>query len=405
MRTVLEHSTAVLELLSSLPNKLGTQQLPLVQALGRALANDVHAPVSLPPFDNSQMDGYAIRAADLGPDGGPLPLVATIAAGTAASDLPAGYAAPIMTGAMMPPGADAVIPVEAAAPNTFDFLNGTNEGLTVSLPPVTRGAFVRERGGDILAGDVALRAGTALGAAQLGLLAGLGIATVEVTTLPTALLLATGDEVVQPGGELNAGQIFDANSTLLAASMEAAGVKVIQLRASADNPDALRAHLDEALDGVELIVTSGGISKGAFEVVRQAMAGDSAVVDFVSVAMQPGGPQGLGTYRGVPLLAFPGNPVSSLLSFEMFLRPALTSLFGSPAPRPVVRAKLREPLSSPRAKHQLRRAVLHADGTVEVMGGPGSHLLSAAAASNAVVHVPVDVQELKTGADVEVWML
>jgi molybdopterin molybdotransferase len=154
---------------------------------------------------------------------------------------------------------------------------------------------------------------------------------------------------------------------------------------------------------VDLIVTTGGVSKGAYEVVRQAMEGHN--VDFFGVAMQPGGPQGIGTFDGVPVLGFPGNPVSCLVSFEMFLRPALGSLFGSPAPRPVVRARLAEALTSPVGKHQVRRGTVLPDGTVRLEGGAGSHLVSALAHSNALIQVPEGIAALAEGAEVEVWML
>jgi molybdopterin molybdotransferase len=154
---------------------------------------------------------------------------------------------------------------------------------------------------------------------------------------------------------------------------------------------------------VDLIVTTGGVSKGAYEVVRQAMDGQD--VAFQHVAMQPGGPQGLGMFDGVPLLGFPGNPVSCLVSFEMFLRPVLSGLFGSPAPRPAVRARLAQPLTSPAGKHQVRRGNLLPDGTVRLEGGESSHLVRALAQSNALVHVPDGVGALAEGAEVEVWML
>jgi molybdopterin molybdotransferase len=154
---------------------------------------------------------------------------------------------------------------------------------------------------------------------------------------------------------------------------------------------------------VDLIVTTGGVSKGAYEVVRQALDGQD--VEFVGVAMQPGGPQGIGTFDGVPVLGFPGNPVSCLVSFEMFLRPVLGELFGSPAPRPAVRARLAEALTSPRGKHQVRRGTLQPDGTVKLEGGAGSHLVSALARSNALIHVPEGTTDLARGAEVEVWIL
>ncbi len=185
--------------------------------------------------------------------------------------------------------------------------------------------------------------------------------------------------------------------------MRQAGLQVTRTGVSTDQPDELAALLRRHGPDVDLIVTTGGVSKGAYEVVRQAMAGHD--VEFGAVAMQPGGPQGIGSFDGVPVLGFPGNPVSCLVSFEMFLRPVLTELFGAPALRPAVRARLAEPLTSPPGKHQVRRGTLAPDGTVRLEGGAGSHLVHALARSNALVHVPEGTAALAAGDEVEVWIL
>ena len=201
--------------------------------------------------------------------------------------------------------------------------------------------------------------------------------------------------MVEPGEPLGDGKIYDANGTLLESALRQAGLAVTRAGISADSPEGLRTLLRTHTSAVDLIVTTGGVSKGAYEVVRQAMDGQD--VAFQHVAMQPGGPQGLGTFDGVPLLAFPGNPVSCLVSFEMFLRPVLGELFGAPAPRPAVRARLAQPLSSPAGKHQVRRGSLQADGTVRLQGGESSHLVQALAHSNALVHVPVGICRSRRG--------
>jgi len=262
---------------------------------------------------------------------------------------------------------------------------------------------VRTAGSDIAAGERAMAARTCLGPAQLGLLAALGMAEVEVYRAVTVLLVTTGDEVVQPGQPLPQGKIYDSNGTLLEAAMKQAGLNVRRTGISTDNPAELQALLRTAGHDVDLIVTTGGVSKGAYEVVRQAMADQPA--EFLHVAMQPGGPQGIGLFDGVPFLGFPGNPVSCLVSFEMFLRPALSGLLGSPAARQPLRARLAQPLESPGHKHQVRRGSLQPDGTVQLEGGEGSHLMHALAGSNCLVHVPVGVTELAAGDEVEVWML
>lgn len=399
-RSVADHRESVRKLLEPLKSKERTETLPLVQALGRGLAEDVTAPLSLPPFRNSQMDGFAIRSGDV-PDGGAdLRVAAPVPAGASPAPLQPGTAVPIMTGAMLPEGADAVVPIERAVPSVFP---AAGEEAQVRLPATAAGTFIRAVGSDIAAGQPALAAGTCLGPAQLGLLAALGLPAVLVHQQLSVLLVTTGDEVVEPGEPLGDGQIYDANGTLLESALRQAGLAVTRAGISADSPETLRTLLRTHTSAVDLIVSTGGVSKGAYEVVRQAM--DSQDVTFQHVAMQPGGPQGLGRFDGVPLLAFPGNPVSCLVSFEMFLRPVLGELFGAPAPRPAVRARLAQPLSSPAGKHQVRRGSLQGDGTVRLQGGESSHLVQALAHSNALVHVPVGTAVLNEGDEVEVWIL
>ena len=305
-----------------------------------------------------------------------------------------------MTGAMLPAGADAVVPIERAAPDHF---LPPGENATVWLPPAAPGTYVRAAGSDVDAGGTALASGTFLGPAQLGLLAALGIPDVTVRQAVSILLVTTGDEVVEPGRQLPPGKIYDSNGTLLEAAMTQAGLRVRRAGIATDNPDGLRQLLRGEGAGVDLIVTTGGVSKGAYEVVRQAMADQP--VEFLHVAMQPGGPQGIGTFEGRPFLGFPGNPVSCLVSFEMFLRPVLAGLLGAPAPRLPVRARLSQPLTSPEHKHQVRRGTLQPDGTVELNGGESSHLMHALAGANVLVHVPEGAAVLAAGAEVEVWML
>jgi molybdopterin molybdotransferase len=400
-RSVAKHRAAVAELLAPLlltPDRIET--LPLRDALGRGLARDIAAPVSLPPFANSQMDGFAINSRDV-PDGGAeLAVADPVPAGAMPAALEPGTAAPIMTGAMIPAGADAVVPVEHAVPDSFPAPGARG---SVWLPATAAGTFVRFEGSDIAVGDPALAEGTFLGPAQLGLLAALGIAEVTVRRPMTVFLVTTGDEVVEPGQTLPPGRIYDANGTLLESAMRQAGLAVVRTAIASDRPEELRELLRGYTDTVDLIVTTGGVSKGAYEVVRQAMEGQDA--QFLHVAMQPGGPQGIGAFDGVPFLGFPGNPVSCLVSFELFLRPVLTDLFGSPARRPAVRARLGHSLTSPEHKHQVRRGTFQADGTVRLEGGESSHLMHALAGSNALVHVPVGVSALAEGDEVEVWML
>ncbi|AXJ10615.1 gephyrin-like molybdotransferase Glp [Arthrobacter sp. PM3] len=398
--SVVAHRDKVRALLAPLRTDERVERLPLIDALGRGLAADIMAPLDLPPFANSQMDGFAIRSGDVPDAGAELRVVAPVPAGAAPAELAAGTAAPIMTGAMMPAGADAVVPIEQAVPDSFP---APGEPATVRLPATAAGTYVRGAGSDIRCGDLALRSGTFLGPGQLGLLAALGYADVHVRPRLRVLLVTTGDEVVEPGSPLGPGKIFDSNGTLLASSMAQAGLEVTRAGISTDRPEELAGLLRRHAPAVDLIVTTGGVSKGAYEVVRQAMTGHD--VEFTAVAMQPGGPQGIGRFDGVAVLGFPGNPVSCLVSFEMFLRPVLTELFGAPAPRPAVRARLAGPLTSPAAKHQVRRGTLAPDGTVRLEGGDGSHLVHALARSNALVHIPEGTAALAAGDEVEVWIL
>ncbi|WP_051479133.1 gephyrin-like molybdotransferase Glp [Arthrobacter sp. H5] len=418
IRTVEEHQQAVLGLLrySSGYGNDPAEELPLQAARGRVLAQDVAAPVSLPPFDNSQMDGYAVHAADLeSADNEMLTLrvAAPVAAGAVPPALQQGWAAPIMTGAMMPGHAAAVVPIEQAHPPQFPTAAEyeSADDLTVSLPAsVLQGNFVRRTGSDIAAGTTALTAGTVLGPAQLGLLAACGLGSVPVRPRFSVLLLTTGDEVQEPGSEPVPGKIFDVNTTLLETALEDAGARVVRHRLMNDNPVLLREVFGSVDSGINLVLTTGGISQGAYEVVKQALADSS--VDFLPVAMQPGGPQAIGTIGGTPFLGFPGNPVSALVSFEMFLRPALGAIAGVPAPRPVLTARLTEDVESPEKKHQVRRGLYRepaADGgqtgTVELIGGPGSHLMHALAGSNALVQLPLGTSSISGGSPVTVWLV
>ncbi|WP_372699984.1 gephyrin-like molybdotransferase Glp [Arthrobacter sp. JSM 101049] len=409
-RTVEDHRAAVHRLLAPLADRLGTDRLPLADALGRVLAADLPAPHPLPPFDNSQMDGYAVRTADLAA-GAPLPVGPPIPAGAVAPPLPAGTAVPIMTGAMLPAGADAVVPIERADPPRFP---APGTGAAVALPAATpAGQFIRAAGSDIAAGSTALAAGTRLGPAQLGLAAALGVGTLAVRRRPRVLVLATGDEVRAPGEPLAPGQIHDANTTLLASLLTEAGAQAIPAGISTDDRQAFAADLAAQLGpagapAVDLVVTSGGISQGAYEVVRQAVARHG--VDFGSVAMQPGGPQGLGLLElpgaaPTPLLAFPGNPVSGVVSFEILLRPVLADLTGAPD-RHHLRPRLTGTLDPPPpGKLQARRAVVttgHDGGAkATAVGGPGSHLVHALATANALLLLPADGPAPQAGEPVD----
>ncbi|MGA6165472.1 gephyrin-like molybdotransferase Glp [Amycolatopsis magusensis] len=380
-------------------------RLPLADCAGLVLAEDVTADVSLPPFDNSAMDGYAVRAVDVAgaSESAPvtLPVAEDIPAGRVDSPpLLPGSAHRIMTGAPMPPGADTVVMVEKT--------DGGVETVRVfaAVPP---GNHLRRTGEDVRRGTTALTRGTLLGPAQVGLAAAVGLDSLAVFTAPRVLVVSTGSELVTAPAPLKHGQIYESNSVMLVAALRALGCHVETIRSVVDDVTEFRAVIEPRLASVDLLITSGGVSAGAYEVVKDALTG--AGVEFRKVAMQPGGPQGLGRWNGVPVFTLPGNPVSSLVSFEVFVRPAVLAAMGhSIVDRPRVRAKLTEALRSPAGKAQFRRGFYsHSDGEVtgEVgpRGGPGSHLLAAFAQANCLIVLPEDVTEAPKGSEVNVLLL
>jgi molybdopterin molybdotransferase len=397
MRTVAEHQTIVAGLISAPPPR----RVPLADAAGRVLAEDVRASRPLPAFDNSAMDGYAVLAADIATAqaGQPvaLPVAADIPAGRV--DGPAlepGTAHRIMTGAPMPEGADTVVQVEAT--------DGGTDTVTVQESRAS-GTHVRQAGEDVEVGEVVLTAGTRLGPAQLGLLAALGEPEVSVVPPLKVLVLSTGSELVEPGKPLLHGQIHESNGVMLTAAIRQAGAEAEQFHFVADDVPEFFAALDSRLSQVDLVVTSGGVSAGAYEVVKDALTGQG--IEFVKVAMQPGMPQGAGMFSGVPVITLPGNPVSALVSFEVFLRPALRAAMGfGDSARPVVQAPLTESLQSPAGRRQFRRGFLdRVNGGVRPIGPPGSHFLRWLAASDCLIDLDEEITELAAGAPVPVWIL
>jgi molybdopterin molybdotransferase len=269
-------------------------------------------------------------------------------------------------------------------------------------PPA--GTHLRAAGEDIAEGTVALRAGSPLGAAQLGLAAAVGVSALPVRRKPRVLVLSTGSELVAPGRPLLPGQIYESNSLLLAAAVEEAGGEPRRLHFVPDDVDQFLATVRAELATADLLVTSGGVSAGAYEVVKDAFRA-LGTVEFVKVAMQPGGPQGAGTVDGVPVVTLPGNPVSAFVSFEVFVRPALRRALGHTSPgRLHAPARLVGPLRSPAGRRQFLRG-RYEGGRVSQVGGPGSHLVAHLARANCLVVVPEDVTELPAGAEVDVVLI
>ncbi|MFI6037544.1 gephyrin-like molybdotransferase Glp [Streptomyces sp. NPDC051315] len=406
-------------------------ELQLPDAQGCVLVEDVTVPVSLPPFDNSSMDGYAVRVADVAGASEEFPavleVVGDVAAGQAADLLQVGpgQAARIMTGAPLPPGAEAVVPVEwtdgglgegpVDAMRARSLAPEQSTGHVRVHRPAEARAHVRAKGSDVKAGDRALEAGTVLGAPQIALLAAIGRGTVRVHPRPRVVVLSTGSELVQPGNELGGGQIYDSNSFALTAAARDAGAIAYRVGAVADDAETLRSTIEDQLVRADLVVTTGGVSVGAYDVVKEALShvGDEdeagSGVEFRRIAMQPGKPQGFGSIGPdhTPLLALPGNPVSSYVSFELFVRPAIRTLMGlEDVHRPTTRATLTadKALTSPKGRRQFLRAA-YAEGTVRPVGGAGSHLIAALAHADALIVVPEDVESVEPGTEVEVVLL
>ncbi|MBF8193797.1 molybdopterin molybdotransferase MoeA [Nonomuraea sp. K274] len=375
---------------------LAPLELELEQVLGATLAETLTSPVPLPPFDNSAMDGYAVRSVDISDVPVTLPVTDDVPAGS--QELRAvgpGHAVRIMTGAPMPAGADAVVPVE--------WTDGGKVSVRIDRP-VQAGNAVRRAGEDVQAGEVVLEAGTVIGPAQLGIIAGVGRRSVWARPRPRVVVISTGAELVEPGGPLALGQIWDSNSYTLTAAVREAGGEGFRAGTVGDDPGVLLEQLDTQLVRADAIITSGGVSMGAYEPVKEALS-PLGTVRFEKVAMQPGMPQGFGVLGDdqVPIFALPGNPVSSFVSFKLFVRPALDKMRGFNGGMPEsVTARTLASLRSPAGRRSFLRGVLAPDGTVSPVRGQGSHQLAALAAANALIVVAEDVTEVAEGASVQV---
>jgi molybdopterin molybdotransferase len=402
MITVEEHLAAILRKVR--PTR--QVELPLERAHGLVTTQDVQSPVDLPRFDNSAMDGYAVRAEDVdGADPGRPVLIAV------QGDIPAGDTMPrtlvpgtawrIMTGAPIPDGADAVVPVE-------DTDDRPRETQIRRAPQV--GAHIRRAGEDLRVGDVVVPAGTTIGPAQIAVLASAGVTRVRVNGPVRVVVLSTGDELVPLGGVVEPGQIVDSNGPMLAAAVRGAGYYAVHVGHLPDDEKVIKKEVDHHLAHADLVVTSGGVSKGAYDAVKAVLSKHGAMT-FTEVAMQPGKPQGFGVLgrRKVPVFTLPGNPVSALVSFEVFVRPALARRAGRRHNTTTVDAIVAEGWRSPEGKAQYARVRVEQDVTgayvVRPAGGPGSHLVGGLAAAEALAVVPAEVTEVRAGSEVEVLPL
>jgi len=399
--------------------RLSAEPQPVLDALGQVLAEDVVAPFDIPPLDNTAMDGYAVRAADTtgATEASPreLRVVANLAAGyVLETPVGAGEAVRIMTGAPMPGGTDAVVPFE----ETDEPLRGPNQapatGGTVRVFKAAHvSANIRFRAEDVRAGQVVIPAGRVLRPSEVGVLASIGLAEVPVYRRPVVAIVSTGDEVTEPGKPLEPGHIYDANAYSVAAMVRACGGTPWLLGIARDTVEDLTAIIRRGLSA-DMIVTSAGVSRGDFDVVKDVLAREGAI-DFWTVRMKPGKPLAFGAFtapdgRRVPHLGLPGNPVSSMVSFELFGRPAIFTMLGrADWERPVIRAITRDAIVNADARRFYARCIvtMGEDGRwyADLTGPQGSGILTSMSAANALTIIPEDVPEARPGDEIDVMML
>lgn len=401
LRSVQAHRREVLALMR--PTEVVTVEL--AEGLGLAVAREVASPISTPPFDNSAMDGFAVRAMDLASVPAVLAVTGDIAAGSAASKpLMLGTTHRIMTGAPIPSGADAVVRVEWTDAGTNDSGATDPAGSIVRVNrSVEVGTAIRRKGGDVHVGQVVAAVGDEITPARLGLLASVGIARVAAHRAVRVAVLSTGDELHPLGRPLPPGGIYDSNSYLIAAAVRAAGAQVVVAASMTDDVAAAQSVLERSAVQVDLVITTGGISAGAYEVVKQALA-HKPEVTFHSLAVRPGRPQGLGMIGQTPVVALPGNPVSALVSFELFARPAIRALGGHiNLDRPMWSMALGEVVQRlpDRCSYLLGRCE-PGSGIAYPTDRTESHLLSALAVANCLIVVPQGDEEIDVGDPIDV---
>jgi molybdopterin molybdotransferase len=368
------------QILRQLTDPTSPELVAVTRARERVIAEDLPAPFDVPPLDNSAVDGYAVASDDVpAASTRELVVIAELAAGAVfTGTVASGQTVRIMTGAPMPRGADTVYPQEIVE----------RRGERASVGPITKGANVRKRGEDVQAGSIAIERGTVLRPQELGLITSLGRWQVLVHRRPRVALLSTGDEVVEPGTPRQPGQIYDSNRFTLRASIEQCGGDVIDLGIAADARDELRARLREAAEVGDIVVTSGGVSVGAHDLVKDVL-GEIGAIDFWQVAMQPGRPLAFGRIGASHFFGLPGNPVASMLAFMLFVRPALYKLAGRRRLFPeIAEATAVEAMSKKQGRREFKRGIVQwKNGRWEARttGPQGSGILSSMAAGNCLI--------------------
>jgi molybdopterin molybdotransferase len=376
----------------ALAKTLASERADLAAALGRVLADDVRASVDAPAFDASTMDGYAVRAGEVGDA---MPVVGESRAGGSAPDLPPRSACRIFTGAPMPAGADAVVMQEEA--------DRDGDRVRFRTRPAP-GAFVRHRGDDLRAGEVALARGTRVGAAEVAMLASLDCASALVARAPRVAIVPTGDELRAPGASGTAASIPESNSPALAAMASRAGAKVDRRPPVGDDAARAREAFESALAASDVLVTIGGVSVGEHDVVKDALEACGVRLDFWRVAIKPGKPLAVGTRGDTVVIGLPGNPVSALVTFALFGVPLLRVMQGDRLPRPRARrATLASPVARKAGRLELARARLDESGRVQLLPNQASAAIVGLCRADVLACIPADCERLEAGAAIDVY--
>jgi len=391
---------------------VASETIPLVKSANRILAMDIVAADDLPLFDNSSMDGFALRAADSSNAAPASPLTLNVVADIPAGSHPTislapGEAARIMTGAQLPAGADAVVPVEDTDFNNRDAGSTAPTQIQIAKP-LKSGENVRPRGMDVHAGDIVLHKGHRINPQMAGILAMLGFSNIEVHKRPRVALLSSGDELLEVNAPLESGKIRDSNSYMLAALIESTNAEVLRLGVAKDTRDSVKNLIEQAIQqNVDLIISSAGVSVGAFDYVKDVVE-SNGTLDFWRVNMRPGKPVAFGNYKNIPFIGLPGNPVSAFVGFEVFVRDTIGRLSGiSDGSRRTVRVRCAEEILSDGRESYLRAVIHEEDGVnvAKLTGHQGSGNLLSLVQADALLIIPAGVKCVPAGQEVSAWLL